>query len=193
MFALFMIATTTFSSHSQALNSNIWQTHLNTEFGFRLSYPNKWKIIPPKGPNIQISVSPIRGSGNCNVMAQPIAELKSYSQQQLNQELKNFPLNNSTWAQLMSVPKSQIRVIKQRRTKVTGVSALYAEVEVQLNNLTGQYFGKKDMAFMLTPHSRWSVVCGVSTYDLSEGRQRYEELEPYLKKIMESFTFIDVP
>lgn len=189
---LFVIAITPLSSQSQALNSNVWQTHINRDFGFRLSYPNEWKVIPPKGPNVRISVSPPQGPGNCNVVVKPMAELKSYSQRQLNREMEAMPLDNATWADMMDMPQSQIRVIEQRRTKVADVSALYGEVEVQLDNLNGRYFGKKAIAFMMTPGGRWSVTCGVSAYELSEGRQRYGELQPYLKKIMESFSFVDV-
>jgi hypothetical protein len=122
-----------------------------------------------------------------------VAELRSYSQLQLNQETESMPLGEAAWADLIGVAQSQIRVIEQRHTKIGGVSALYGEVEAQLGNLTGGFFGKKSVAFMLTPSGGWLITCGVSTYDESAGRKRYKEIRPYLRKIMESFSFIDNP
>lgn len=180
-------------AHSRSLNSNMWQVHRDTKFGFRISYPNEWKITPPKGANVRISVSPSLGPGNCNVAVRPVAELRSYSQQQLNQETEAMSLGEAAWADMIGVAQSQIRIIEQRRTKIGGVSALYGEVEAQLDNLTGGFFGKKSVAFMLTPSGGWLITCGVSTYDISAGRKRYEEIRPYLRKIMESFSFVDNP
>ena len=38
------------SALAQNTNPNVWRTNVNKQFGFRISYPNDWKVIPPKGP-----------------------------------------------------------------------------------------------------------------------------------------------
>lgn len=180
------------SIHAESMNSNMWkQTHINKEFGFRLSYPDDWNVVPSKGPNVRISVSPNKGAGNCNVVAVPMSALNAYSQEQLNFEVDSLPLTSATIADLLELPESQLQVIENRHSKVYNVSAYYTEFEAQLDNLSGKYFWKKNMAFMMTPGMGWTITCGVTTKEASEGRQRYEKLRPYFKKITETFIFID--
>jgi hypothetical protein len=178
------------TSSAQSINPNLWQTSTNKEFGFRISYPNDWKVIPTKGPNVRISVSPASGPGNCNVVARPNTELKAMSQQQLNKELEVMPIDDASWSDYLGVPASQVSIIERRRAKINTVPAIVGSFEVNIENLEGRYFGKKTAAITFTPGLMWTITCGVSTYNVQEGRQRYNELQPYLLKIMGSFTFL---
>jgi hypothetical protein len=178
------------TSSAQSINPNLWQTSTNKEFGFRISYPNDWKVIPPKGPNVRISVSPASGPGNCNVVARPNTELKAMSQQQLNKELEVMPIDDASWSDYLGVPASQVSIIERRRAKINTVPAIVGSFEVNIENLEGRYFGKKTSAITFTPGLVWTITCGVSTYNVQEGRQRYNELQPYILKIMGSFTFL---
>lgn len=175
---------------AQSINPNLWQTHLNKEFGFRISYPNDWKVVPSKGPNVRISVSPASGPGNCNVVAKPMADLKGFSQQQLNQEIDAMPIDDASWSEYLGFPPSQFTMIERRRARIINVSAIYGLFEVRFQTLEGFNFGKKAVATAFTPGVAWTITCGVTTYTQREGRQRYDELQPFLKKIMGSFTFI---
>jgi len=176
---------------AQALNSNKWPVYLSQELGFRISYPPSWGIIPSKGPNVRISVSPTDGPGNCNVVMQTISEINDYTQHQLNTMIDEMPLNIDTWKNLLNMPSSQFNILKQNRVKANQVSAIYGVIEIQIDSLTGKYFRKQNVVFMLTPGKRWSVTCGVSTYKAKDGRLRYKQLEPYLHKTMESFLFLN--
>lgn len=176
---------------AQNINPNLWQTNVNKEFGFRISYPNDWKVIPPKGPNIRISVSPASGPGNCNVVARPMADLRGMSQQQLNKEVEAMTIDDASWSEYLSIPPSQFSMIERRRAKIGNVPAIYGLFEANIETLEGRYFGKKAVAMTFTPGVLWTITCGVSTYKPQEGRQRYDELQPYLTKIMGSFTFLD--
>lgn len=178
------------SGLAQNINSNLWQTNINKEFGFRISYPNNWKVIPPKGPNVRISVSPASGPGNCNVIARQVADIKAMSQQQLNKELETMAIDDASWAEYLGMPRSQFSMIERRRAKIGNISAIFGSFEANSETLEGHYFGKKSVAMSFTPGLLWTVTCGVSTYKPQEGRQRYDELQPYLMKIMGSFTFL---
>lgn len=179
------------TQNATALNSNEWPIYSDQKHGFRISYPPTWVIIPKKGPNVQIAVSPKDGPGNCNVVMQSVPEINDYSQQQLNDELNKMPLNIDTWEVLLGIPRSQFSILAQKRVKANQVSALYGEIEIQAETLSGKYFGKKIVTFIITPGKRWSVTCGVSTYTAVEGRTRFNQLQPYLFKIMESFVFFN--
>lgn len=177
-------------AQNQNINPNLWQTTINKEFGFRISYPNDWKITSPKGPNIRISVSPASGPGNCNVVARPVADLKTMSQQQLNEEVEAMALDDASWSEYLGIPQSQLSMIERRRAKIGNTTAIFGSFEASFETLEGRYFGKKAVAMTFTPGLLWTITCGVSTYKVQDGRQRYDELQPYLKKIMGSFTFL---
>lgn len=179
------------SASAQTINPNLWRTYTDKEFRFRISYPNEWKVIPPKGPNVRISVSPISGPGNCNVVARRMADLRGMSQQQLNQEIGGMALDDASWSGYLGMPSSQFRMIERHRAKVVNVPAIYGLVEASIETLEGAYFGKKAVALTFTPGVAWTITCGVSTSKQQEGRIRYDELQPYLAKIMGSFTFIN--
>lgn len=178
------------SAFAQNINPNVWQTNVNKEFGFRISYPNDWKVVPAKGPNVRISVSPANGPGNCNIVARSMANLKGMSQQQLNKEVNAMPIDDASWSEYLSIPQSQFSMIERRRANIGNIPAIYGTFEANIDTLEGRYFGKKTVAMTFTPGVLWTVTCGVSTYNPQEGRQRYNELQPYLKKIMGSFTLL---
>ena len=179
------------SVSAQVINPNLWQTYLNKEFGFRISYPNDWKAIPPKGPNVRISVSPPSGPGNCNVVARPMSEMRGLSQQQINQDIENMALVDASWSEYLNMPRSQFTMLERRRGKIGNIPAIYGAFEANIETLEGSYFGKKAVALTFTPGVLWTITCGVSTYKQQEGRDRYDKLQPYLTKIMGSFTFLD--
>ena len=179
-----------FSCLSQTINPNVWQTSINEEFKFRISYPNDWKVIPPKGPNVRISVSPVNGLGNCNVVARRTAKLRNISQQLLNKEIETMTIDDSSWSYYLGMPRSNFSVIERRRAKIGNVSAIFGLIEASFVTLEGRYFGKKAVAMTFTPGVLWTITCGVSTYKAQDGRKRYNELQPYLMHIMGSFTFL---
>ena len=178
------------SSFAQNINPNLWQTSINKEFGFRISYPSDWKVTPPKGPNVRISVSPASGPGNCNVVARQVADLKAMSQQQLNKELETMAIDDASWSEYLGMTLSQFSMTERRRAKIGNIPAISGSFEANIETLEGRYFGKKVVAMTFTPGLLWTITCGVSTYKPQEGRQRYDELQPYLMKIMGSFTFL---
>lgn len=175
---------------AQEINPNLWQTSINRQFGFRLSYPIGWKLIQPKGPNVRLSVSPASGPGNCNVVVRPNAESKTMSQEELNKELDVMPMDDSSWSEYIGIPRSQFAIVERRRARIGSIPAIVGTLEASFETLEGRYFGKKTIAITITPGLVWSVTCGVSTYGVTEGRQRYEELYPYLMKVMGSFAFL---
>jgi hypothetical protein len=177
--------------HALALDSNKWPVFVDKETGLRISYPPSWEIVPNKGPNVKISFSPKDGPGNCNVVAQPLPEINDYSQEVLNKEIEHLPLNFETWESLLNMPRSKFSIIEQKRVSANQVSAIYGILEVKADSLSGAFFMKKMVAFMLTPGKRWAVTGGVSTYDSSEGRTRFTHLQPYLSKVFESFIFLN--
>ena len=179
------------SVSAQVINPNLWRTHFNKEFGFRISYPNEWKVIPPKGPNIRFSVSPASGPGNCNVVVRRMADLRGMSQQQLNQEIEGMALDDASWSGYLGMPRSQFKMIDRHRAKIVNVPAIYGVVEANVETLEGVYFGKKAVALTFTPGVAWTITCGISTSKRQEGLTRYDELQPYLTKIMGSFTFVN--
>lgn len=176
---------------AQNINPNLWQTNTNKEFGFRISYPNEWKVIPPKGPNVRISVSPASGAGNCNVVARPVADIKNMTQQQLNKEVEVMATDDASWSGYLGIPQSQFSMIERRRSKIINIPAIYGLLELNFDTLEGRHFGKKAVALTFTPGMLWTITCGVTTRNPQEGRQRFEELQPYITKIMGSFVFFD--
>jgi hypothetical protein len=82
-------------------------------------------------------------------------------------------------------------MIDRRRAMIVNVPAIYGVVEVNIETLEGAYFGKKAVALTFTPGVLWTITCGTSTSKRQEGLTRYDELQPYLTKIMGSFTFIN--
>jgi hypothetical protein len=178
-----------FDSFAQDLNPNLWNTHKNKEFGFRISYPNHWEIILPKGQNIRISISPKAGPGNCNVVAKQNNEIKDMSQLQLNKELELMPIDDASWADYLGMNQSQFAITERRRVKIGNIPAIVGYLEANFETLEGRYFGKKIVAMTFTPGLMWSVTCGVSTYKTEEGKRRFKDIQPYLMKIMGSFRF----
>lgn len=178
------------SGLAQNINPNLWQTNISKEFGFRISYPHDWKVTPPKGPNVRISVSPASGPGNCNVVARPSAEIKNLTQQQINIEVEAMTIDDASWSEYLGMPRSQFSMVERRRAKIGNIPAIIGSFEANIETLEGRYFGKKVVAMTFTPGLLWTITCGVSTYRPQEGRQRYDELQPDLMKIMGSFTFL---
>lgn len=180
----------TLNSFAQNINPNLWQTHINKELGFRISYPNNWQIIPAKGLNIRISISPKAGLGNCNIVAKQNDEIKAMSQIQLNKELEVMSIDDASWADYLGMSQSQFSITERGRVRIGNIPAIIGFLEANFETLEGHYFGKKIVAMTFTPGLMWSITCGVSTYKTEEGRRRYKEIQPYLNKIMGSFTFI---
>jgi hypothetical protein len=178
------------TARAENINPNLWQTVLNKKFGFRISYPNDWKITPTKGANVRISVSPANGSGNCNVVAKQMPEIQNMSQQQLNKEIETMAIDDASWSEYLAIPATQFSVIERRRAKIFNIPAIYGVLEINFETLEGSYFGKKSVAMTFTPGMLWTITCGVSTYKPLEGRLRYNELQPYLTKIMGAFQFL---
>jgi hypothetical protein len=112
------------------------------------------------------------------------------SQQQLNKELETMAIDDASWSEYLGVPRSQLSMIERRRAKIGNIPAIFGSFEANIETLEGRYFGRKVVAMTFTPGFSWTITCGVSTYKPQEGRQRYDELQPYLMKIMGSFTFL---
>lgn len=172
---------------AENINPNLWPTITNEEFGFRISYPSDWKEIKARGASVRVSVSPTTGPGNCNVVVREIEDTKSISQEQLNKEIDTMAIDDASWSEYLGVHPSQLLMTEKRRAKIVNIPAVYGEFEANIETLEGPYFGKKAVAITLTPGLLWTVTCGVSTYKPQEGRQLYNELQPYLIKIMGSF------
>lgn len=131
------------SASAQAINPNLWRTYINKEFGFRISYPNEWKVIPPKGPNVRFSVSPASGPGNCNVVARRKADLRGMSQQQLNQEIEGMALDDASWSEYLGMPRSQFKMIDRHRAKIFNVPAIYGVIEASIETLEGVFLARR--------------------------------------------------
>ncbi len=170
-------------------NSNPWPVHRDSETGFRVSYPPSWIIVPTKGRNVRFSVNPPAGSGNCNVMARPNAELRNMAQSTLNREIDLLPADQSSWAEYIGLQSSQVRVIETRRARINQVPALVGVVETKLENLEGNFTRKQMVAITITPGLIWALNCGASAFNVEDARSRFAELQPTFSKIFGSFGF----
>jgi hypothetical protein len=171
-------------------NTNLWPVHHDDETGFRISYPPEWVIVPRKGRNVQFSVNPATGPGNCNVVAHANAELKAMAQQALNREIESLPTDQASWAEYIGLPPSQVRVIETRRARVHDLPAILGVIETTLENLEGKFTRKQIVALTFTPGLIWSLNCGASTFKADDARSRFAELQPTFNKVFGSFGFL---
>ena len=171
-------------------NSNLWPVHLDRQTGFRISYPPAWVIVPAKGSNVRFSVNPPKGPGNCNVVGRQNAELKGMTQAALNREIETLPIDQASWADLIGLPPSQVRVIETRRARIHDVPAIVSVLETTLENLEGKFTRKQFVALTFTPGLMWSLNCGASTFKAEDARYRFSELQPIFNKIFGSFAFL---
>lgn len=187
---ILMVLLVPVSSNAVADNSNLWPVHRDDQFGFHISYPPSWVIVPPKSNNVRFSINPPGGAGNCNVMVRPNAELNGMSQAALNLEIEWMPNDQGGWAEYIGIPPSQVRVIQSRRAIIHAVPVLLAVVETSLENLEGKYTRKQNVMLTFTPGVVWSLNCGASTFKADEARARFAELQPTFSKIFGSFGFL---
>ena len=173
-----------------ARNSNLWPVYRDIQAGFRVSYPPDWKIVPTKGINVRFSVSPPVGSGNCNVVAKPNAEIKGVAQAVLNTEIDSLPIDIDSWAEYIGLPPSKVSLIEARRARVHDVPAIIGVVETSLENLEGKFLRKQVVALTFTPGFTWSLNCGASTFNADEAKIRFTELQPTFNKVLGSFGFL---
>lgn len=179
-------------SHAQPTsnNSNLWPVHRDEKSGFRISYPPDWIILPAKGRNTRFSVSPPKGSGNCNVVARPSTELAPLSQAQLNREIESLPTDQASWAEYIGIQPSEVKIIESRRARIHTVPAIVGTVETALENLEGRFTRKQVIAMTLTPGVIWTLNCGASTPLASDAQARFKELQPTFMKVFGSFAFV---
>lgn len=177
-------------AQAPAGNSNLWPVHRDDQTGFHISYPPGWVIVPTKGRNVRFSVNPSTGSGNCNVVARPNAELNGMTQQALNREIESLPMDQAGWAEYISLPLSQVRIIETRRARIHDVPALLGVIETTLENLEGKFTRKQIVALTFTPGFIWSMNCGASTFKADDARSRFAELQPTFNKVFGSFGFL---
>lgn len=170
-------------------NSNLWPVYRDGQSGFRISYPPAWIIVPTKGRNVRFSVNPPTGPGNCNVVARPNAELSGMTQPALNREIESLPTDQTSWAEYIGLPPSQVRIIETRRARIHDVPALLGVVETTLENLEGKFTRKQIVALTFTPGLSWSLNCGASTFKADDARSRFAELQPTFNKVFGSFGF----
>ena len=178
-------------AQASADNSNLWRVHLDSQTGFRISYPPTWVIVPAKGPNVRFSVNPPSGPGNCNVVARQNAELKSMTQAALNRELESLPIDQASWAEYVGVPSAKVRVVEARRARIHDVPAVRGVLEVTLENLEGKFTRKAIVALTFTPGYVWTLNCGASTFKADDARSRFSELQPTFNKVFGSFAFLN--
>lgn len=171
-------------------NSNLWPVHRDDQTGFRISYPPEWVIVPIKGRNVRFSVNPPAGPGNCNVVARQNAELNGMAQSALNREIESLPTDQTSWAEYMGLPPSQVRAIETRRARIHDLPVILGVVETTLENLEGKFTRKQVVALTYTPGLIWSLNCGVSTFKADDARSRFAELQPIFNKIFGSFGFL---
>lgn len=178
-------------AQSQMENSNLWPVHRDTSrSAFRISYPPGWNVVPPKGTNTRFSVSPTDGPGNCNVVARSSATLVSQTQEALNREIGQLPMDHESWAGYAGLPKSQVTLIASRRARIGNVPAIIGTLETVLENLEGKYTRKQMVAVTLTTGFVWTVNCGATSFKVEEARARFTMLEPTLNKVFGSFAFL---
>lgn len=168
-------------------NSNYWPVHQNQEFGFRISYPASWLVVPPKGPNVRFSVNPPDGPGNCNVVARPTPQIAKLTQQALNEEIEAMPVDANSWAGYAGLSPAAVTLVETRRARLLNTPALLATLETALDNLEGKYLRKQMIAITLTPGLLWSLNCGASTFSAASSRTRFAELEATFSKVFGSF------
>lgn len=178
------------NAQSSASNSNLWPVHRDEKSGFRISYPPDWIALPAKSRNTRFSVSPPKGSGNCNVVARPNAELASLSQAQLNREIESLRTDQASWAEYIGIQPSQVKVVESRRARIHTVPAIVGTVETALENLEGRFTRKQMIAMTFTPGVIWSLNCGASTPLASDAQARFKELQPTFMKVFGSFAFL---
>jgi hypothetical protein len=171
-------------------NSNLWPVHRDNSTGFRISHPPTWVIVAAKGPNVRFSVSPPDGPGNCNVVAARDPELQSFTQSALNREIEAFPMDHASWAELLRIPRTHVRVLEARQARIHDVPAALAILETRLENLEGRYLRKQVVAVTFTPGLAWSLNCGVSTFAAVDARSRFSQLQPTFNKILGSFALV---
>lgn len=171
-------------------NSNYWPVHRDIQAGFRISHPPGWIITPAKGSNVRFSINPPDGPGNCNVVARPNLEITGMSQAVLNREIESTPGDQASWAGLVGLPLSQVRVFESHHARITDVSALLGVIETKLENLEGKYTRKQTITIILTPGIVWSLNCGASSFDTGEASSRFTELQTTFNKILGSFIFL---
>lgn len=177
-------------AQESAQNSNLWPVHRDTQAGFRISYPSGWRIVPTKGLNVRFSVSPPVGSGNCDVVAKPNADIKSVAQAALNSEIESLPIDGESWAEYIGLPPSKVRLIEARRARVHDVPAIIGVVETALENLEGKFMRKQVVAMTFTPGVTWSLNCGASAFNTDDAKIRFTELQPTFNKVLGSFGFL---
>lgn len=187
---LLLWVVTASSAPMAAENSNRWPVHRDERARFRISYPPDWIIVPAKGRNVRFSVSPPKGSGNCNVVARPEKELAALSQTELNREIDALPTDQKSWAEYIGIPIAQITVVETKRGHVHTIPAIVGTIETALENLEGRFTRKQIVAMTFTPGVIWSLNCGASTFQAAESRARFRELQPTFNKVLGSFNFL---
>ena len=173
-----------------ASNSNYWPVHRDDQAGFRVSYPPTWIVVQPKGRNVRFSVNPSDGPGNCNVVARPNSEIDDMSQALLNREIESLPQDQASWAEYVGLPVSQVRLIESRLGKIVDISALIGVIETAIENLEGKYTRKQVVVLTFRPGIVWSLNFGVSSFNSSEARTRFDALRPSFNKMLGSFSFL---
>lgn len=88
-------------------NSNLWPIYRDMQFGFHISYPIGWVMVPKRGPNVRFSVNPPSGPGNCNVVTRPNAELVGISQEALKREIESMATDQASWAWYTGLPSAR--------------------------------------------------------------------------------------
>ncbi len=176
-------------SQLTASNSNYWPVFRDDKTGFRISYPPSWIVTTPKGKNVKFSVNPPGGPGNCNVVAYRNTEISNENQANLNQLIESLPQDGASWADYVSLPVSQVRVISTGTARIIDIPALLGVVEINLENIEGKYMRKQKIVLTFTPGLVWSLNCGATSFNINEVRDRFDALESNFNKIFSSFVF----
>ena len=162
----------------------------DSEFKFRLKYPDKWITLKPVGQNVRLSIKSPEGRppATCNVVVRSMSESASMSQAQIDAEINEKTLTTDEAKALIIGTLRNAQLIESKRSKINNIPGQFGVIERSNETLDSKIFSREMKFVTFTPGYVWHLMCGSPGTSPVYAKQAYKQWEPTFRGLFDSFT-----
>jgi len=164
--------------------------YTNSEFGFRLQYPESWVVSPSLVPNARIKVvAPVGAQrAECMVVVKRYAKAVSAKQSDIDQVFLEAP-SASELKDILSQSARGVDVQAASSGKLHIRPAHLALVRYTVDSPTGATFVSGRVLMTATPGLTWTLSCGGQGSTAAEAEKSFQFWRHDIDSTVASFTF----
>ena len=160
------------------------QVYRNSDFQFRIVYPDNWNSVLPKGKNIKLLIEAPNNTNGCNVFARANPQEFQDKTQQEFDEMMEEVIDKTFWLDTLKVKYSNPYILDYGKTSLDNMPAFYVKANISYSALGITIRSTLFEVQLMRRNFQYALGCMSLVED-------YPKYEPSYIMIMSSFVLED--